>query len=49
MRSLLNFSLHLWNDRYDSMHVMDEENEKRIKNEKVVKRVGNLYDMRDEI
>ena len=28
------------------MHGVDEENAKRIKNEKVVKRVGGLYDER---
>ena len=49
VRILLNFSLHLWNDRCDSMHGMDEEDEKHIKNEKVIKRMGGLYDMRDEI
>ena len=48
-RSLLNFSLQLCNDRYNSMHGVDEEDLKRIKNEKVVKRVGGIYDKRDEI
>ena len=46
---LLNFSLYLWNDRCGSMHGVEEENTKRIKNDKVVKRVGGLHDKRVEI
>lgn len=42
VRSLLIYSLHLWNDRCDSMHEVDEEDTKRIKHEKVVKSVGYL-------
>lgn len=47
--SLLNFSLHLWNDRCNNMHGLGQEDVKRIKNEKVVKRVGDLYEKRDEM
>ena len=49
LQSLLNFSLHLWNDRCDSIHGVEKEDAKRIKNEKVGNRVGGLYNKRDEI
>lgn len=36
--SLLDFSLHLWNDRCDSMHGVDEEDTNRIIKEMLLKR-----------
>ena len=36
---MLDFSLHLWNDRCDTMHGIDEEDAKRIVNNKITAKV----------
>ena len=40
VRSLLDFSLNLWNDQCDTMHGVDKKGAKRIKKKKVMKMVG---------
>ena len=49
MSVFLYFSLHLWNDRCDSMHGVDEEDAKRISKDKITTRVEELYGRRDEV
>ena len=49
MRSLLYSSLHLWNDRCDSMHEVDEEGTKRIEEDKITTREEELYGSREEV
>ena len=47
--SLLDFSLNLWNDRCDTLHGIDEVDAKRLAKDKVVKRVTELYENKEEI
>jgi len=49
IRSLSKFSLHLLNDRCDSLHEADEEDTKRIIKKCLIKRVDNLYGMMGEV
>ena len=49
VQSLLDFSLHLWNDICDSMHGVDEEDTKRIIKECLIKRVDDLYGKKGEV
>ena len=49
VRSLLNFSLDLWNDRCNTMHGEDGEERKRIAHAKITKRVMKLYVRREDV
>ena len=49
VRSMLDFSLHLWNDRCDTMHGIDEEDAKRILKNKITAKVVELYGRRGAI
>ena len=46
---MLDFSLHLWNDRCDTMHGVDEEDAKRIIKNKITTKVVELYGRRGAI
>ena len=49
VRSMLDFSLHLWNDRCDTMHGIYEEDAKRIVKNRILGRMVELYERREDI
>ena len=49
VRSMLDFSLHLWNNRCDTMHGIDEEDAKRILKNKITATVVDLYGRKEAI
>ena len=49
VRSMLDFILHLWNNRCNSMHGVDEEDAKRIIKNKITTKVVEFYGRRGEI
>ena len=49
VRSFLNFSLYLWNDRCDSIYNVDEEVAKRIQKKRAVERVRELYENMEDL
>ena len=46
---MLDFSLHLWNDRCDTMHGIDEEDAKRILKHNISAKVAELFGRREAI
>ena len=47
--SILNFTLRLWNERWDALHGATEEEVKNMIREKVVTRVTELYQRKETV